>query len=93
MSHTCLTALQRRQLNSPLKSPGSVQFEFLQFEFALVQVRSVRQTGLFGLLWFVLWQWRIQDFCKGGAAAGAFGMPQAPSCPLSLRPLRKFRGS
>ena len=38
-------------------------------------------------------QWRIQDFCKGGAAAGAFGVPQAPSCPLSLRPLRKFRGS
>ena len=38
-------------------------------------------------------QWLIQDFCKGGAAAGAFGVPQAPSCPLSLRPLRKFRGS
>jgi len=38
-------------------------------------------------------QWRIQDFCKGGAAAGAFGVPQAPSCPLSLRSLRKFRGS
>ena len=38
-------------------------------------------------------QWRIQDFCKGGAAAGAFGVPQAPSCPLSLRPLRKFSGS
>jgi len=34
-------------------------------------------------------QWLIQDFCKGGAAAGAFGVPQAPSCPLSLRPLRK----
>jgi len=32
-------------------------------------------------------------FCKGGAAAGAFGVPQAPSCPISLRPLRKFRGS
>jgi len=38
-------------------------------------------------------QWRIQDFCKGGAAAGAFGVPQAPSYPLSLRPLRKLRGS
>jgi len=38
-------------------------------------------------------QWRMQDFCKGGAAAGAFGMPQSPSCPLSLRPLRKFHGS
>ena len=59
MSYTCLTALQRRQLNSPLKSPGSVQFEFLQFEFALVQVRSVRQTGLFGLLWFVLWVYGV----------------------------------
>ena len=32
-------------------------------------------------------------FLQGGAAAGAFGVPQAPSCPLSLRPLRKFRGS
>jgi len=32
-------------------------------------------------------------FAKGAAAAGAFGVPQAPSCPLSLRPLRKFRGS
>ena len=42
---------------------------------------------------FVVAQWRIQDFCKGGAAAGAFGVPQAPSCPLSLQPLRKFRGS
>ena len=38
-------------------------------------------------------QWRIQDYCKGGAAAGTFGVPQPPSCPLSLRPLRKFRGS
>jgi len=32
-------------------------------------------------------------FLQGGAAAGAFGVPQAPSCPHSLRPLRKFRGS
>jgi len=32
-------------------------------------------------------------FLQGGAAAGAFGLPQAPSCPLSLRPLRKFHGS
>jgi len=30
---------------------------------------------------------------RGGAAAGTFGVPQSPSCPLSLRPLRKFRGS
>jgi len=45
------------------------------------------------LRFWVVGQWRIQDFCKGGAEAGAFGVPQAPSCPLSLRPLRKFRGS
>jgi len=32
-------------------------------------------------------------FLQGGAAAGVFGVPPAPSCPLSLRPLRKFRGS
>ena len=38
-------------------------------------------------------QWRIQDFCKGGAAVGAFGVPQAPSCPLSLRRLRNFVGA
>ena len=45
--------------------------------------------------WLACWtqQWRIQDFCKGGAAAGAFGVPQAHSCPLSLRPLRKFHVS
>ena len=41
------------------------------------------------------WGLAVADprFLQGGAAAGAFGVPQAPSCPLSLRPLRKFLGS
>ena len=52
-----------------------------------------RLTETGQIAYHVVRQWRIQDFCKGGAAAGAFGVPQAPSCPLSLRPLRKFRGS
>jgi len=32
-------------------------------------------------------------FLQWGAAAGAFGVPQAPSCPLSLRPLRNLVGA
>ena len=67
---------------------------------------SLEVLGVFGLglpesrkqnfpVTFMHWHATVTDpgFLQGGVAAGAFGVPQAPSCPLSLRPLRKFRGS